>query len=243
MMRLAVCDNEIEECILIKRQLEKCGQNSPSETYEIHHFTSGEAFLEELRKDSGDYDMVFMDVYMDGMNGIEAARAARKLSPMLELVFITTSREFAVEAFQIQALHYLVKPVTLEQLGTALDRYRQKKGKIRYLEVAQGRNMVRLRFSQIHYLQSRNNGTDIFIDNHVLHVNLNTSALIEQMDGRFLSIRRGMCVNMSFIKRMDADQCVLKNGEIVLLSRKERADIRSRYREYIFGSVAEEEVL
>lgn len=242
-MRLAICDNEIEECVIIKRQLAKCEACDPAETYEIHYFTGGEAFLQELRRGNEAYDIVFMDVYMDGMDGIAAAREAKRLLPSLELVFITTSRDFAVEAFQLEALHYLVKPVTLEQFRGALDRYQQKRGSVRYLEVAQGRNMVRLRLDKINYLQSRNNGTDIFTDSHVLHVNQNTSALVEKLDGRFLNIRRGMCVNMSFIKRMDADHCILKNGEIVLLSRKERADIRSRYREYIFGSVAAEDML
>lgn len=242
-MKLAICDNEIEECVTIKRQLERCGTYDDGEPYEICYFTSGEAFLKELKGREEAYDLVFMDIYMDGMNGMDTAREAKKQFPRLELVFITTSKDFAVEAFQLEALHYLVKPVNLEQLRGALDRYRQKKGSVRYLEVSQGRNSVRLRLDKIHYLQSRDNGTDIFTHSHVLHVNQNTSALVEKLDGRFLNIRRGMCVNMSFIKRMDADQCTLKNGEVVLLSRKERADIRSRYREYIFGSVAEEDML
>lgn len=238
-MRLAICDNEIEECTTIRKQLEKCKQYDPSDVYEMYHFTSGEAFLEEIKKGNKDWDIAFLDIYMDGMNGIDTGREARSHCPGLELVFITITRDFAVDAFQLNALHYLVKPVTQEQLQAALERYQQKNGSLRYLEVTQGRNVMKLRFDKISYLQSRNNGTDIFMDTHVLHVNVNTSALIEMLDGRFLAIRRGMCVNMSFIKRMDAEQCVLKNGETVLLTRKERSSIRNRYREYIFGSVEE----
>lgn len=235
-MRIAVCDNEIQEIQTVRNLI----RDYVFEVKQIDCFKSGEDFVMEL--DKKQYDLVFMDIYMEGISGIEAACAAKKHSPKTEIVFTTVSRDFAVEAFNINALHYIVKPVTPGQIKKAINRYYKKRRKIAYLEVQSGHDNIKLRLEDVCYLQSRNNGTDIFLQNDMLHINMNTTSLAEQLNYLFLNIRRGMYVSMNYIVRMESDCCILKNGEKVLLSRKERPKIRSRYKEYIYRSLEEEEI-
>ncbi len=190
--------------------------------------------------DKDEYDLVFLDICMKGINGIDTAHVIKERSPETEIVFVTISRDFAVEAFNVNALHYILKPVCEAQIKTVLERYYKRKNNISYLAVRSGRDTIRLRMDRICYIQSRNNGTDIFFWNEMLHINMNTSDLARKLSHLFLYIRRGMYVNMNYIKVMKADYCVLKNGDEVLLSRKERTKIRSRYKEFIYCAKAVE---
>lgn len=128
----------------------------------------------------------------------------------------------------------------MAQMRMVLERYHKKRKEVIYLKVQSGRDNINLRMDKICYLQSRNNGTDIFFWNDMLHINMNTSSLAKQLNYLFLNIRRGMYVNMNYIKLMKSDYCILENGDEVLLSRKERTKIRSRYKEFMYCSVVKE---
>lgn len=83
-------------------------------------FESGEEFLGNFS--SGKYDVVFLDIYMGGINGMDTARKIRETDAACRLVFTTTSSEFAVDSYEVDSSWYLVKPYSYEKLSQALDR-------------------------------------------------------------------------------------------------------------------------
>lgn len=107
-MRIAVCEDDQRER---EQLLDALRAWDPTRSAEI--FADGASFLEAARM-APPFDIVFLDIYLPGENGMDVAGALREISPETGIVFVTTSREHAVEAFSIQALHYLVKPVTAE---------------------------------------------------------------------------------------------------------------------------------
>lgn len=233
-MRIAVCDDEAVEIDTIKELICRLENDEKH----ITCFRRGEELILSMEKNK--YDLVFLDIYMEGISGIETAHAIKERYPDTEIVFTTISKDFAVEAFNIEALHYIIKPVSMAQMRMVLERYHKKRKEVIYLKVQSGRDNINLRMDKICYLQSRNNGTDIFFWNDMLHINMNTSSLAKQLNYLFLNIRRGMYVNMNYIKLMKSDYCILENGDEVLLSRKERTKIRSRYKEFMYCSVVKE---
>ena len=115
-MRIAIVDDLAKERASLHLQL---GQilNLRSVCAEILEYESGEAFLAAEKEQR--FTAAFLDIYMGGMSGMDAARELRKMDTDCMLVFTTTSTDHALEGFQVRAMHYLVKPFSAEELETA----------------------------------------------------------------------------------------------------------------------------
>ena len=108
-MRIAIVDDIAAERNLLHTRLNyKLKQRSIQA--DVLEYESGEAFLADAEQQP--FTVVFLDIYMDGMSGMEAAKALRKLDTDCLLIFTTTSTDHALEGFQVRAMHYLVKPYT-----------------------------------------------------------------------------------------------------------------------------------
>ena len=102
MIRIAIVDDEKVIKEQIKKMIEKKQTNCVIDTY-----SSGE---EVLRSDKY-YDITFLDIQMEGMNGIDTARALRQKAEDMVLIFITGVKEYVFDAFDVAAFHYLIKPI------------------------------------------------------------------------------------------------------------------------------------
>ena len=122
-MRIAIVDDLAAERTLLKGRLEWQLQRRKVQA-DILEYESGETFLEAARK--APFTAAFLDIYMDGMTGMEAAKKLRKTDTDFLLVFITTSTDHALEGFQVRALHYLVKPLTEADIDALTDELRQR---------------------------------------------------------------------------------------------------------------------
>lgn len=236
-MRIAVLEddkNELAELLLALKE----GWN-PIGTVECYN--SGEQLL--LSAIANNFDIAFLDIYMKNESGIDIAKKLLEISPNAEIVFTTTSLDHAIKAFELIALHYLVKPVTKEMIKDLLQRYNAKiKKKRPVILVKVGRNHQLLFLDQITYLQSNNHMTIInLLGSKSISVYSKISDLEKELDECFVRIQRGIIVNMSFIDRMDSKECVLQNGEKIMLSRKEKRIIRKIYENYIFKCLEQQE--
>ena len=117
-MRIAIVDDLAAECALLKDRLEQQLHRRNVQA-DILEYESGETFLEAARK--APFTAAFLDIYMDGMTGMEAAKKLRKTDTDCLLVFTTTSTDHALEGFQVRALHYLVKPFTEADIDALTD--------------------------------------------------------------------------------------------------------------------------
>lgn len=108
-MKIAIID-DISEC---RNEIQLCLQRFFTEHYAdeplcIKEFSSEEDFLSLIQNDS--YDLIFIDQYMQGLSGIDAAKQIRHIDSLVTLVFITTSRDHAIDSYQVRAGGYLLKP-------------------------------------------------------------------------------------------------------------------------------------
>ena len=117
-MRIAIVDDLAAERALLKDRLEQ-QLHRRNVRADILEYESGETFLEAARK--APFTVAFLDIYMDGMTGMEAAKKLRETNTDCLLVFTTTSTDHALEGFQVRALHYLVKPFSEAELSALLD--------------------------------------------------------------------------------------------------------------------------
>ncbi len=233
-MRIAVCDDDKQEILDITGAI---AQWDPTRVPEC--FTTGEELIKAAVM-TPHFSIVFLDIYFPKDNGMDIARQLMQISPDTEIVFVTTSSEFAVDAFSIHALHYLIKPVTVENVREAFYRLTQRCDISEpALSISVGRSIRRIYLKNICVVQSINHATEIYLAHgESVKVWISLEEISAGLDERFLKIQRGIIVNMSYIEQMGSDSCILRDGTKLLLSRKEKKAIRDTYTEYAFRNIS-----
>ena len=115
-----VCDDETAEVELLCSMVRAFCEERDVDA-EVRGISDYKRFLEDMAKVRA--DIVLLDICMGTHNGVEAARVLRRFNEECAVIFVTSSREYAVEAFEVSAAHYVVKPVTPQKLQEALGRY------------------------------------------------------------------------------------------------------------------------
>ena len=233
-MNIAIIEDSGQELSL----LERCLQSylSSRQVYRvIDTYTSGEAFLENWPSKS--YDLVFLDILMEGISGIEVARKIRETDSECLLIFISSSKEYALQGFEVRAFDYLLKPLSEERFQKTMDLCQNELAKhIRYIEVKESRTLVKIPLNEIIY-------TDYY--NH--YIQIHTAARLirsyQQFDvfsplllcyPQFLCCYRNCIVNMDHVDPVDKHDFVMENGERVPITRGNRNSIYQQYADYQF---------
>ena len=122
MLRIAICDDEAEARDKLRIQLEK--QTDDTQEKIVYEFTTGENAVKWIQKHPGEIDLLFLDVEMRGINGLEAAKEIRKFDSQIMITFVTGYTEYVFQGYQVNAMDYLVKPAGKEAVEEVLKRAR-----------------------------------------------------------------------------------------------------------------------
>ena len=229
MIEIAVCDDEA----VIRGQLhQSVKKNIPDSNIEVY------ATGEELLAANKSFDLVFLDIQMEGVSGMEAARALRLKKESTIIIFVTGSKEYVFEAFDVSAFHYLLKPLGEEKLGEILKRALEevKKRKIQDKKqlLVQTRNCkYNLDQSTIFYLESRGKKVEIHTPGETIDVYASISKLEEQLGSGFYRCHRGYLVNLAHIAEYRTDRIRLSNGDEVYLAKEKYPSFVKTYMRYL----------
>ena len=219
MYRIAVCDDERADALYISSFIKKWASDHAVMVY-VEEFPSAEAFLFEYEEDRT-FDILFLDIEMqaDGMNGIELAAKIRERDHAIQIVFVTGYMDYIAEGYDVEALHYLLKPVTQERLGSVLERAVQRvedREKELCLQTSEG--IVRIPVNSIRYLEVQRNYVTIYAEEPYT-VKKTLGELEKELDESFFRTGRSFIVNLQFVKKITKSQVILKDGTQVPLSR------------------------
>ncbi len=235
-MKIAVCDDQATD-------REKLSEYLTSYTHrlllnvEIVPFRSGEELLCAFSK--GAFQLIFLDIYMDGISGVETAFRIREKDPDCVLVFATSSPGFRAEGFDVGAIHYLIKPVTREGVEAVLSRCRRLIGEaMKQIEIMVDRRNVRVRMGDILYAEVY--GKTVLI--HTLEGALKTRITLGELavlleEASFLPCHRCYIVNMRYITEMEESDFVLENGACIPIRKNGRQKTKDAYIQYVFDAV------
>ncbi|RKJ18744.1 DNA-binding response regulator [bacterium D16-50] len=230
-MNIAVVDDEE----IIRQQIRGFIKKQKPEFY-ISDFATGE----ELLAAKVDFDIIFLDIQMEGMGGIEAARTLRQKNMDAVLVFITGMKEYVFEAFDVSAFHYLLKPIGekkfTEVLGRAVDEVGRRKGQKEQQIFIKTKNQgYTLNLSSILYIENRGKKVEIHTTDmeEIIETYATMDELEGQLEGGFYRCHRGYLVNMAHIVRYDNDSIFLSNGGKVYLTRKKHNEFVKAYMWYL----------
>ncbi|MCM1499401.1 MAG: LytTR family DNA-binding domain-containing protein [Clostridium sp.] len=226
-MNIAVADDEkvIREQIgsLIKKQMPDCCLES---------YAAGEELLAAGKR----FDIVFLDIQMDGMDGIEAARKLRAGQDGIVLIFVTGNREYVFDALDLYAFQYLLKSLDEDRFREVLSRAagevakkKEKKGLF-----IKKRNLT-LDQSDILYIESRAKKVEIHTARSKDAIEI--YAAMEELEGQlgedFYRCHRAYLVNMEHITEYDNDSITVTNGDKIYLTKKKYGDFVKAYMWYL----------
>lgn len=233
-MRIAICDDDMLE----REQFEKALRGWDS-TQNAEEFADGSSLLAAAKR-LPPFDIVFLDIYMPGENGIDIAKELQKITPETGVVFVTTSREHAVDAFSLYALHYLIKPVTTDGIAECFRRLNQMRSdKRERITLAVGSERHTVFLDQICLLENNNHAVNVVLaDGRMLKVWMSLSELEQKMDDNFLKINRGIVVNLDYIEQMRTDVCIMRDGTRLPIAVRQSAAIRAAYDNYVFDRLS-----
>ena len=153
MFRVAICDDEATSLKLNTILTEKI-LNEEGIVHEIKTFEDMESMINAVTKPNSPFDVLLSDILATGMNGIEAAEKLRELGDRLDIIFISTTAEYALEGYRVQALRYLQKPVDIEKLREALLQSYRKQAHKGGLSVTSEGKVYNINFKDILYIES-----------------------------------------------------------------------------------------
>lgn len=216
MYRLAICDDNPADIAYLRDLLEKWAGEGEA-CVKIESFPSAEAFLFQYEDTS--FDLLLLDIEMGKMSGMELAKKIRQENRLLQIVFITGYMEYMAEGYDVEALHYLLKPVTEEKLRAVLDRAEERlKLKEKELPLAVQGAMVRIPLWEIRYIEVERNYVTVY-GRKAYTVKKTLSELERELDKSFFRTGRSHIVNLHFVRKITRNQVVLKDGKALFLSR------------------------
>lgn len=230
-MYIALCDDDQTTLKELKTYV-SAHFAATAYTVQIDFFSRVEDFLNCRQT----YDIVFMDIYYDGMNGMDAVKYMQR-TENCQIVFSTASREYAVEAFAVDAAHYLVKPLTQAKVSDALDRCLKRMNRIseRILEIKTRNATIPIPMANIIYIEVFNKISVIHTTGNTLQTYTSLDALFEALGPHmFMRAQRSYIVNMKFIDSFFYDHILLQNGLEIKLSRNNRSILKTQYQNFLF---------
>ena len=239
-MKIAFVDDEqkyLDEMTNLVRDfcIQRCCQ------IETVPFLNGEAFLEAFEE--GGFSAVFMDIYMDGMDGVATAVRMRGMDNRCVLVFLTSSTDFMPDAFSCHAFEYITKPFSRQRIFKVLTDILEVLPPLqKYIEVISDRKTVQVFLDRIASVTTDAHYLDIVLsDGEKLRCRMTMSEFVDLTggDSRFLPINKGITVNAEYILDFEDNCCVMENGERFPIRVRDRLQIEQAARDYNFGKIRE----
>ena len=205
------------------------------------HYESGDAFLAAFP--SKNYQVVFLDICMEGTNGIETARILRRADPDLLLVFVTSSPEYVWDAFPVHPFDYLLKPYREEKLFQLADELRRVLFRAEpELEVRIARQQVHLPLRKIQYAMAQSHYVRIVSDDGECRA-VSTFSQVEQLlraQENFIVCNRGVILNMDKVLRLDSDCFEMLDGTCLPVRQKDKNTLFAQFTQYQFRHMRRE---
>lgn len=233
MLKIAICDDEIDFTAKIESIIEDVARENGIQI-DIDVFFNGLTLLKNIKNNNVRYDIIFLDIEMENMDGLETARKIRELDEIVFLIYVTSHKNYAIEAYEVHPFQFIVKPIEVDIIKKYfLLIYEKINRGTFYYEYKFKKDYYRVMVNDIMYFESDKRVINIHMFDGTIHTYYDKLNVIEkQMKLRkvdFWRIHRSILVNVRYIKCKAYDHVVLSDGSVFLISEDRRKDINAQY--------------
>lgn len=226
-MRIAICDDESQICELLQDKIQKHYFASDIDL-NIRTFDSGEKVLES---DLNSIDVLFLDVDMPVIDGLETARIIRERNKDMIIIFLTAYSEFVFESFKVNAFRYLIKPVKNKELAETLEAVQKKLCEPEeYLNFQFQNEIYSIRYSDILYIEGARDKIWIYCKDRTYRWRGTVKHLNKMLkDKGFFQVHRSYIINMNKIRRYNSGSVFLEGDREVPISKYRLDGFKEEY--------------
>jgi len=237
MYLIALCDDEEADLDKTEQMLRSYGRKHPEIGLIMERFLNADSLLNRIREKNYRPDLIFMDIYMSEKSGIDAAKELRAMGNSGRLIFLTTSREHALDAFGVEASQYLVKPVTEEMLFSVLDRFLREinESNKKYLLLRIEGKIQRVAVSDIVCCEAQGKSQYLYLSDHTQFGLRRTMIEIYEMLAcyrEFVRVGAAYIVNLEHVESLSAQEVQMDSGKKIYLPRGSYHPLREQYFNY-----------
>ncbi len=237
MIKVAICDDEKNTVDEIESLIRK---NERGSSLSICKFYSGVELIDNVAEGKN-FDLIFLDIEMQDIDGIETAQEIRKTNKTAKIIFITSYKDYAPKAFEVSAFRFLTKPIVDEKFNNyfelVINEIEEDSSTIIFQS---GKGNFRVEIKDIIYFESVGRVLNIVTNSGILNCYEKLSSVEERLfnDGIiFLRITQSFLINPKYIKMSTTKKFILKNDEEFTIAKSKREQIGKLYCDLMCGGV------
>lgn len=238
MLRIALCDDEEKQLNQTAVLLNTYFQSRPDLCGQVETFRSGSALLARI-EEAGGFDLYVLDILMPGLSGIDTGRRLRALGDGGEIIYLTSSNDFAADSYDVRAFFYLLKPVNegklFQVLDAAVENLKRRRSSAVVVTTVDGPRRIRL--ERIRYVERvgrymRYYCTDTTIDSQTIRVSFREAVAPLLADRRFCLCGASFLLNFQHVAGVNGQSALLDNGQAVILPRMSATEFKKAWGNY-----------
>ena len=192
--------------------------------YSVCCFSTGEEFLSSFTSGAR-HDMLLLDIFMDKTNGMDLARKVRESDLDAAIIFITSNADFALQGYEVNALHYLIKPPDAAVLERLIVSDYQRRFKSNFLVFKSGGQIIRISIKDIICLETVGRRVEITLLDGKAEYPGKLSELIDHKE-QLIRCHKAFAVNIAEIRELTRSDAIAMNGKVIPVSRTYLKDVQ-----------------
>lgn len=223
---ISICDDDSKQVAYLRELLTRWSADKPFAIH-INEYESAEGFL--FGYPDNPCSLLLLDIEMRGINGMELAKKLRAKSDMLPIIFITGYSEYISDGYEVEALHYLLKPLNAEKLFAVLDKYISRHSvKSEEILITTTDSSTHIFVDSIVYLEAFGRKTQIHLSDKTI---IDSNMSIGQFEklGGFIHCHRSYIVNLRYVRSIGKADILLDTGEEIPLSRRLYKEVNEKF--------------
>lgn len=234
MIRVAVVEDDPSYTRQLKRYIHDYGEKHDLQ-FQVSTYSDG---LDIVESYSAAFDIIFMDIEMRHMDGMQAARRIRKYDKDVIIIFITNLPQFSIQGYEVEAMDYVLKPINQFAFAQELQKALKKIGERSafYLHILKDNGMVRLNAAEIYFIESQGHNVIVHARQGDYSNRDSIKNLEDKLRGqRFSRCNSGLLVNLAWVEQVEKNTVVV-SGVSLPISRSRKKEFMEDLADYVGGN-------
>lgn len=231
---IAVCDDEVIQVDLVEKLIAEAVE-SRNIKVDILKFLCGEDLITYCN--SNELHIIFLDMEMTGLDGIESARKIREKNNNVIIIFVTGYKDYVFDVFEVNTFRYILKPVKREQFQKALfdaiqiiENLKAPSKEEEFLVINKNKEKIIIAYNSINYFEKYKNKVMVMADNQDIEFYGTFSELNMLLNGdKFIRVHQGYIANIDKIELITSKEVLLKNGKRIPVSRRNAKEVKETF--------------